>query len=62
MDALKALASQQGCSADGTATGRNPVSKFFNQVGADGRPIGARTGHAHPNQELGKSFCSDLSE
>jgi len=32
MDALKALAGQQGCSADGTAAQRNPMSKFVNQA------------------------------
>lgn len=40
MDALKALAGQQGCSADGTSTTRNPMSQFVNQMGKDGRQLG----------------------
>lgn len=37
MDAFKALAAQQGCSADGTAAARNPMSQFVNSaMGGDG--------------------------
>jgi len=32
MDALKALAGQQGCTADGTAAQRNPLSQFVHQA------------------------------
>lgn len=49
MDALKSLAGQQGCSADGTAASRNPLSKLINKIGADGRQSGPR-GPKHLNE------------
>ena len=52
MDALKALAGQQGCSTDGTAASRNPLSQLVNQIGKDGRPIGPQAGGPLPPQAV----------
>ena len=48
MDALKALAGQQGCSVDGTAASRNPLAQFAGQ--AMGGPGAMRGG---PLQQQG---------
>mmetsp|Transcript_12240 Transcript_12240/g.19777 ORF Transcript_12240/g.19777 Transcript_12240/m.19777 type:complete len:610 (-) Transcript_12240:40-1869(-) len=47
MDALKALASQQGCSTDGTAAQRNPMSQFVHQAMGGPQSQGPMHGQMH---------------
>ncbi|GBG26205.1 Peroxisomal targeting signal 1 receptor [Hondaea fermentalgiana] len=47
MDALKALASQQGCSTDGTAAQRNPMSQFVHQAMSGPQKQGPMPGQMH---------------
>lgn len=59
MDALKALAGQQGCAADGTAAQRNPLSQFVHQ--SMGGPQQAR-GMAGPGPQMQRPGQNNMSE
>mmetsp|Transcript_11836 Transcript_11836/g.15414 ORF Transcript_11836/g.15414 Transcript_11836/m.15414 type:complete len:594 (+) Transcript_11836:233-2014(+) len=53
MEALKALAGQQGCSADGTAAARNPLSQFVGKMEggqARGPSMGGARGQMRGNE------------
>eukprot|EP00510_Aplanochytrium_minuta_P000980 CAMPEP_0184014004 /NCGR_PEP_ID=MMETSP0954-20121128/5367_1 /TAXON_ID=627963 /ORGANISM="Aplanochytrium sp, Strain PBS07" /LENGTH=553 /DNA_ID=CAMNT_0026294335 /DNA_START=215 /DNA_END=1873 /DNA_ORIENTATION=- len=62
MDALKALASQQGCSADGTAATRNPLSQFVGQMeGAKGGMARGPAMHGPRGQMRGNEMDSGMA-
>lgn len=61
MDAFKALAGQQGCSVDGTAASRNPLSQLLQQgqqAGGIGR--GPMANHGGPQSQLDGGMAAGM--